>query len=1045
MAALSATVAEGLYGTSGEADGTAISFNNQIQPILSENCFACHGPDSSSRKPRRHPLRLDRETAVSESREDGKPVITKGSAVNSELVRRISAADDEIMPPASEHKRLKPEQIALIKEWINQGAHYQKQWSLIAPVKAPVPAAGEGWAIEPMDHFVARELERHGLEPNLEIDTRRLFRRLSFDLTGLPPTPEAEEAFVRSRSENSYEEAVDRMLGGSACAENFTRLWLDAVRYADTQGIHHDHSRSLWPYRDWVIHAYQANMPFDEFTIDQMAGDMLPNATLDDRIASGYNRLLPTTGEGGAIPEEYAAIYAKDRTDTMGAVWLGLTTGCATCHDHKFDPLTTKEFYSLTAFFRNNTVPNLDGPESGNTPPLVFVPDLKDRQRWTDLQEEIGLVNQFIVQRKKEARPEFGHWATSIVAHPPKIPAYPVPQLNLPLTIKDVAFHGAAKGQTITWKDETAFKAGPFGLAPELNGGGIVENAMPAFDRKGQASFGADVYYSGKPNGAIFSRMDKTQDFRGFDLYLKEGKVEVSIIDTYPDAALQIATREALQSNTWHHVLAVYDGRKTGSEALQCYVDGGLADVEVKKSDLGSNIASAAPFRLGARSDGKGTTNVLKGGNVYLQEVQFYNRALTRREVARLAVANLVRTEKDTNEMYSLFLAAVDSQNLSSLDQLDKLGEASFDLRQRGGTTLVMEENTNVSTASVLRRGVYSDKEQEVTAGTPEALPPMAPDEAHNRLGLARWLVSTNNPLTARVTVNRLWEHFFGTGLVETTEDFGVMGARPVNQDLLDWLAVDFMEHKWDFRRLAKSMVLSRAYRQSERVIPERLAKDPANRLCSRGPRRRLDAEEIRDQALAAAGLLVGKVGGPPVKPYQPPGVWEAVAMEVSNTRHYVQDHEDSLYRRSLYTFWKRIAPPPNMEILNAPSREVFCTRRETTDTPLQALVTLNGPQFVEAARNLAARAMTEGRTFDQRLDEITERLISRRMEGDERSDVRSLQESAFANFRANPSQADALLSVGESPVNPNLSHPEMAAWTVVASEVMNLDESLTK
>jgi mono/diheme cytochrome c family protein len=1023
-----------------------ISFNNQIQPILSENCFACHGPDSSSRKPKKHPLRLDRETGALEPRDDGKPVIIQGNADASELVRRICATNDDVMPPPSEHKTLKPEQIALIKEWINQGAHYQKQWSLIAPVKAALSSEGEGWAFEPIDHFVARELERHGLALNPQIDTGRLLRRVSFALTGLPPTPEQEEALARDHSPKAWEQAVDRMLDSDACAENFARLWLDAVRYADTQGIHHDHSRSIWPYRDWVIRAYKANMPFDKFTIDQFGGDLLPHATLDEQIASGYNRLLPTTGEGGAIPEEYAAIYAKDRTDNMGAVWLGLTTGCATCHDHKFDPISTKEFYSLTAFFRNSTIPALDDGDSGNTPPVLFVPDMKDRSRWAEIQADTARLKESVAARAREAKPEFDTWMASVTKHSPKLPTHPAPQLELPLTEPEIQLRGAAANQPIVWKHETESKRGPFGLAPLVNGGGIVENAAPSFQRSGQATFGADVYFTGKPNGAFLSRMDKAQKYRGFDLFFSEGKLIVSVIDNFPDAALQIETREPLKAGEWHHVFAVYDGSQTGSAALKCYVDGDLADTEVKKSNLGPNIVANVPFRLGARSDGKGTVDALKGGNVYLQEVQFYNRALTRREIAALAVANLVPVKKGTNELMPLYLAAVDPKNLTSFDRLDALNEESDRLHERGGMTLVMQERTNFPpTAHVLRRGVYTDKQAEVIAATPAALPAMTSDEPDNRLGLGRWLVSTNNPLTARVTMNRLWAHFFGTGIVETTEDFGVMGARPVNQDLLDWLAVDFMEHNWDFRRMAKMMVMSRAFRQSETVTAERLAKDPSNRLCSRGPRGRLDAEEIRDQALAASGLLAPKIGGPSVKPYQPPGVWEAVAMESSNTRHYVQDHGDSLYRRSVYTFWKRVAPPASMEILNAPSREVACTRREVTDTPLQTLVTLNDPQFVEAARNLAQHAMRTGPTFDQRLDQITERLISRRMTTLERGDVKKFEQSALANFRANPGEADALIKTGESPIDPALPHPEMAAWTLVASEVMNLDESLTK
>jgi len=1030
------------------AAGETVSYNNDIGPILSEHCFHCHGPDSAARKPKKNPLRLDRADFAYQSRDDGKPVIIKGDPGASELVRRISATDDDVMPPASEHNALNAGEIALIRQWIAQGGKYEKHWSLIPPAKPAVPADGAGWARNPVDHFVARKLAQNGLAPNPQEQRARLFRRLSFDLTGLPPSPSEAEAFARSGSDRAYEKAVDRMLASDACAEQFTRQWLDAVRYADTQGIHLDYARSIWPYRDWVIAAYKANMPFDQFTIEQIAGDMLPGATENQKIASGYNRLLETTSEGGAIPEEYAAVYAKDRVDTTTAVWLGLTAGCATCHDHKFDPITTRDFYALTAFFRNNTSSILDGP-NGNNAPTLFLPAQPDVARWGKLEKAIPKTKQAIAARKDEAELAFLKWLIRQNTNPTTQPISTSPVLNLPLTESNGPYAGDALGKRIQWAGGGAKKAGPFGPAPLVTGGGaVVEKAAPVLTRNGQASYGALIYLEDKASGAVFSRMNAATNYRGWDLFLSEGRPTVHIVDQYPDKALKITANDELSSGRWHHVMAVFDGQRKGADALALYVDGLKAEVEVNNNNLGSNIFADVPFRLGARTDGAGPSDVLSGSNVFLQDVRFYDKALTPREVARLALAGLARSPSKAKpaEIKDAYLAGYDGPSQRLAAELAKLEDEEKEVRKRGATTLVMQEKTDTKpSANVLLRGNYTTKGEEVAAATPGVLPPMAADAPRNRLGLARWIVSRQNPLVARVTVNRLWAQLFGTGIVETTEDLGVMGARPSDQELLDWLAVEFMDSGWNFRQIVKTMVMSATYRQSEAVSREKLEKDPQNKWLSRGPRARLDAEEIRDQALAASGLLVAKVGGPPVKPYQPENVWEAVAMKESDTRVYKQDTGPALYRRSLYTYWKRTAPPPNMEILNAPSRETFCTRRERTDTPLQALVTLNDTQFVEAARHLAARAIHSSAHFDSRLDYITESLLARTLAPEERGLMRQMEQDFRTGYQAAPSDAQALLAVGESKTDPKIPPAELAAWTLVASEILNLDETLTK
>ena len=1029
------------------AAGETVSYNNQICPILSEHCFHCHGPDSAARKPAKHPLRLDRADFAYEPRDDGQPVILKGDPGASELIRRVTATDDDVMPPASEQKALNAGEIALIKQWISQGGKYEKHWSLIPPARPVAPADGAGWARNPIDNFVARKLSRNGLAPNAREQKARLYRRLSFDLTGLPPSPSEAEKFVRSRSDGAYEKAVDRLLAGDASAEHFARLWLDAVRYADTQGIHLDYARGVWPYRDWVIGAFKANMPFDKFTVDQIAGDLLPGATEDQKIASGYNRMLETTSEGGAIPDEYAAIYAKDRVDTTAAVWLGLTTGCATCHDHKFDPITMKDFYSLTAFFRNNTSSILDGP-NGNNAPTLFVPARKDAARWGKVEPAIRGQKQAIAARRRRAEPVFQKWLARTKAELPAPADRVSPALLLPLTESDGPCRGEARGKKIQWAGAGVRKMGPFGLAPLLSGGAVVENAAPVVARNGQASFGAFIYVEERPSGAVISRMNAEQGFRGWDLFLTEGRPTAHIVDQFPDKALKIIARQTLESNRWHHLMAVFDGRRQGADALVLYVDGLKAEVDVNNNNLGSNILTDVPLRLGRRSAKAEATNVLTGGRVFLQNCRFYDRALEPVDIARLALAGLARDPAmvEAKNLKEAYLVGYDHPSRELAAQLARLETEEESIRKRGASTLVMEEKTDTEPAAhVLLRGNYATQGEAVPAATPAALPPMAPGAPHNRLGLARWIMARQNPLVARVTVNRLWAQIFGTGIVETTEDFGIMGARPSNQELLDWLAVDFMDSGWNFRHVVKTIVMSATYRQSEAVSPLKLEKDPLNKWLSRGPRLRLDAEEIRDQALAASGLLVNTVGGPPVKPYQPEGVWEAVAMDGSDTRFYKQDTGPALYRRSLYTFWKRTAPPPNMEILNAPSRETFCTRRDRTDTPLQALITLNDIQFVEAARHLATRAILSSASFDARLDEITEPLLARCLDPGERAVARKMEQDFLKNYQDAPADAQALLAVGESKTDKKIPAAELAAWTLVASDILNLDESLTK
>ncbi|MFD0893604.1 DUF1553 domain-containing protein [Luteolibacter ambystomatis] len=1031
-----------------------ITFNEHIQPILSEYCYHCHGPDSGTRKPKDAPLRLDREADAFAKRENGQPVIIKGDPAASLLVKLIKSHDPkEVMPPPEGHKELKPQDIALLEEWIRQGAKYEPHWAFAAIKHPEPPAAGEGFATNPIDRFIAQKLEENGLKPNSPEDPRRFYRRLAFDLTGLPPSTADTDAFVKRSAEDpkkAVEEAADKLLATPSSAEHFTRQWLDAARYADTHGIHIDNYRAIWPYRDWVIGAFQANMPWDQFTIEQIAGDLLPTPTLDQQVATGFNRCLATTGEGGAIGEEYNAIYAKDRTETTSAVWLGLTTGCAACHDHKFDPVSTKEFYSMTAFFRNSTMSALDG-NNAEHPPNVFVPLMSDRARWGELATAITDTNKQIAEREKTAQPDFQKWVSNpVITESKAIDSTLV--LHLPLNENEGGIKGIVDGQAREWPDQPNRIDGPLGKAPVVSDKPIEIGDLASFSRGDRVTYGGFVRIEGTPTGAVVARMNPAQSFRGWDIYLQSGKPATHVIDTWDKAANKLTANDPLSPGVWHHVMMTYDGTRPGHQTCAIYVDGKKQNGSLSPSSVGGTIETPVPFRLGSRANNDSKLN----GPVALQDFRFYRRLLAPEEIKDIADNSMLRslaaipagqrTKVQNDQLFRHFISNVDVRSRELRTSLDALKTEQTTLRARGSVSLVMDEKKDSAPfAHVLARGVYSDKGEKVAPDVPAALPPLPANAPRNRLGLAQWLVDPANPLPARVTMNRAWYYFFGTGIVETTEDFGIMGARPSHPQLLDWLATEFITSKWDYRHMVKLFVTSATYRQSGNVTPEKLEKDPLNRLLSRGPRVRLDAEQLRDMALASSDLLVDKVGGPSVKPYQPEGIWEAVAMKESNTKNYKQDSGEALYRRSLYTFWKRSAAPPSMELFNAPSREVFCVRRERTNTPLQALVMLNDPQFVEAAKMLAAHALEKGSTFDARLDFITSRLIDRPLKAEERKVVKTTFDRLFANYTSKPDEAKQLLATGATAAPAQLPAPELAAWTVVSSQLMNLDETVTR
>jgi Protein of unknown function (DUF1553)/Protein of unknown function (DUF1549)/Concanavalin A-like lectin/glucanases superfamily/Planctomycete cytochrome C len=1028
-----------------------LEYNRDVRPILTENCFACHGPDSAARKA---DLRLDLRDAAIKS-----GAIVPGNPQKSTTIARIYSTDKtEIMPPPKSHKTMKAEHKEILKQWIAEGAEYQPHWSFLPAKKWDLPAVkNAGWVRNPIDRFILAELEKQGLSPAPEADRRTLARRLALDLTGLPPVPAEVDEFVNDQSKDFYEKYVDKLMAKPTWGEHRARYWLDAARYADTHGIHFDNFREVWSYREWVINALNANMKFDQFTVEQLAGDLLPNATMDQKVATGFVRANITTSEGGAIDEEYLVLYARDRTETASQVWMGLTTGCAVCHDHKFDPISQKDFYALSAFFNNTTQRAMDG-NTHDTPPIIAVPRMEDRARYDAISSEIVKYKASLGERKKLARADFDKWLLTAKKDEflAKIPTDKL-HLHVPLNkgdgkVFDATIDGKPKSVTLdsgyAWEDgNTGGKV--FSIKP---GKTIELPEAGDFDTKQAFSAGAWVKFPSRAQtGGIIARMDTAENgHRGWDVWYEGGKIGFHLIHNWPSDALKVTTKAILNpANEWQHVFVTYDGSAKAS-GVKIYLNGVLQTTEIPTDALKGTTKTKVPLRIGEREKHARLTSFLS------HDVRIYSRILAAAEVESLAKLSKAlgtiekaadkRTPQEKDELFNWYLLSVDSGYKDLSEKIAKVTQEEVTIRSRGTIAHVMSEKKEPAMAFILNRGDYDKRKDKVTPDVPSSLPAMSADLPKNRLGLAKWLLRPEHPLTARVNVNRFWQELFGTGLVRTSGDFGITGELPSHPELLDWMALEFRSGNWDMKAFFKLLVTSATYRQSAVATKDKIEKDPANKLLSRGPRFRMDAEMVRDHALAASGLLVQKIGGPSVKPYQPEGVWEAVAMIGSNTRDYKRDSGEKLYRRSMYTFWKRAAPPASMDILNAPNRETCAVRRERTNTPLQALLTLNDPQFVEAARFLAEKALTEGgQTDDSKIDFIARRLLARSFTPDELPIVKGSLTLLASDFKTKPDEAKKLLTFGEHKSDPKLDPALLASWTMLVNELMNLDEVLNK
>lgn len=1010
-----------------------VQFNRDIRPILANNCFACHGMDAGHRKA---DLRLDTAEGAT-SDESGVAAIVPGDLENSELWVRITAEDaSERMPPADSHKTLADSEIQLLRRWIEQGAQYQKHWSFEPPVAVvPPPIDGPGW--NPIDAFVIDRLKREGLSISPEASKPILVRRLSFALTGLPPTPAEVSAFLADDSTDAYEKLVDRYLASPHFGEEMARHWLDVARYADTHGLHLDNERQMWAFRDWVVRSFNSNKPYDAFTIEQLAGDLLPQPTTDQLIATGFNRCNVTSSEGGSIDAEFLYRYAVDRTSTTAQTWMGLTAGCAVCHDHKFDPISQREFYSLYAFFNSAADPPMDG-NSLLTDPVMKLPSDQERQKLADLDQQIAAVQAQIDERvaqivyadPAEAQPPPAAVTTEILWMEDDFPPSGKTQGNPghPTTFVTVADGGRV------FSGQRSLKRTDSGLAQDVWDQATIPLVVPS-------------------DGIIFA-----------NVFIAPENLPRSIM-------LQFHKNGWLHRAVWGDYDVIPWGAANTTERVSMGIlpeSGKWVRLEVPAEKIG--------LHAGDQLTGFATTQY--GGTIYWDKIgvvgasdpahdpahsfaAWWKQAAGKDTPGLAADLNAIAKAGPESKPDGASQSRLRAHYLASVCVATKPQFADLETeRTRLRTERDAIDNSIPSTfiyrdvpqpreSFVMLRGRYDKPGDKVEPGVPAVLPPLARADASvppSRLDLARWLVSAEHPLTARVAVNRLWQQFFGVGLVKSSGDFGTQGDLPSHPELLDWLAIHFRESGWDVKPFVRLIVTSAAFRQSSRVTNELYARDPENRLLARAPRLRLDAEQIRDNALFVSGLINLEIGGKGVKPYQPANIWEPVGFAGSNTRFYQQDQGAALYRRSLYTFYKRTAPPPFMVNFDAPNREQSCTRRERSNTPLQALQLMNDVQHVEAARTLAERMLTQyGSSPVERMDFAYQIVLSRPADAAELTLLNEQLAKHLERYTTHPEDAAKLIGLGQSKPKPDLAAAELAAYTLIASTILNLDETLTR
>lgn len=1023
-----------------------VDFNFDVKPLLSDTCFLCHGPDKAN--VRKGLSFASYESATSHVTDAGLRALIPGNAEDSEAFMRILSDDENyVMPPPSSNLTLSSRDKEIIRKWIDQGAEYKKHWALLTPEKSLEPEVeNQQWANGTIDKFILSAIEEKGLSVSEPADKETLIRRVTFDLTGLPPSLAEIDHFVQDAGENAYETLVDRLLAKPAYGERMTAEWLDVARYADTHGYSTDSYRDASPYRDWVINSFNDNRPFDDFVTWQVAGDMLPNANQEQKLATAFSRLHAQNGEGGIISEEFRVEYVKDRVQTIGTGLLGLTLHCAQCHDHKYDPISTKVYYSTFSFFNNIDDSGQISHDANDIPgPTLLLPTEKQTLEIEKVNNEIRQL-ELALNRHNVNGDKFRQWLRkdnlSVGTGDDALIDY------FPLTLQDSNLSIANKinkeapGKVLFGSDPKV-KDGPVlehvttesRQAIKLNGDDALQfPSVNNFDRASPFSVSVDVKLAASFNEGVLLHYNEggvLYNYKGFDIGIEKGHWLVRLAHTYPFNAIVLRSTMPVEREQWLNVALTYDG-SSAAKGVALYINGRAEVMTVERDNLFKDFRrGGGGIKVGARKRSRGVKDAL------VDNLKIYNRNLTALEIA--AGNALEISELDETQLLAGYNQLFNDEYREIFSKLIQLRKQQKDISAPIQELMVMQERTEPRQAYVLTRGSYASQGEPVSPGVPETVFPFDDSWPRNRIGLAKWLTDPKHPLVARVVVNRYWQMMFGAGIVRTPEDFGNQGRLPTHPELLDWLAREFVDSGWDIKHMIKLMVTSTSYQQSSIANPKSKQVDPENTLYSHGPKTRLSAEMIRDNALAVSGLLVDKVGGKSVNPYQPKGIWKI------NGKEYKQGTGDELYRRSLYTIYKRSAPPPNMTSFDAPMRSHSVGVRQQTSTPLQALALLNDPQIVEASRVLASKVMTETEGHNEQLKIAYRRLTSQQPTAQELEVLGNMYEDLKQSFTANPERAKQFLTVGESPVNENQEPIGLAALGSVVNVLMNHDSVVIK
>jgi hypothetical protein len=1052
-----------------------VDFNYDVQPILSDRCYHCHGPDENSR---RAGLRLDDEKIAFSKLLSGSRALVSGSLFKSELAHRILSTDpEEIMPTPESKLSLTDKEKAIILKWIDQGAQWKDHWAFIPPRENKIISNESEKAVNPIDVFINDKLNENGLTFSEPASKERLIRRVYFDLTGLPPSLEDVENFKADKSPMAYENIVDKLLTSNENAERLTMDWLDLSRYADSHGLHADGLRTMWPWRDWVINAFKNNMPYDEFVTKQLAGDLFPNPSRQDVIPTAFNRNTPMTAEGGVIDEEWRLNYVFDRAETFGTAFLGLTVMCAKCHDHKFDPISQRDYYELAAFFNQTKELGMTG-DDGDFGPLLLLPKPDKEKTLDEIKEQIALKKKQLKLNQNELFEVYSY----------------VDQLNKKNNLKsiersiiqNVSFENF-KSLKKNSPDISYIAQGNFGKKTSYiidNNSDITSNEMPKISDGvvgTSFSFGNEndvLYLESVPNfewtdsfsGALWLNTRKRKkDFgqtifgttggknnywRGWDMFLDDKNyINFRLVSSLPGNAIHVKSPDSLKVNKWDHLAFTYDGSGEAS-GVKLFLNGNQINQIVKTDNLYKSIKPVSSsgirnerrsVKVGESYDGSsGDNRIFKGK---MDELFIFNKSLSTFEIKTLYNKYEIDEKPISNKLLREHLVQENIEQKKIKSDISKLKNKWLNEVSDVIEIMVMEDMKEPRQSFLYDRGLYTNKSYEVIANTPSVLPEFSKDLPRNRLGLAKWLFENKNPLTSRVTANRYWQMIFGKGIVSTPDDFGLQGMLPSHPELLDFLADFLVSKNWDVKKLIKLMVTSSTYKQSSSPNQKYVEIDPNNIYLWRSNSYRLPAEMIRDNALAASGLLVKKIGGESVRPYQPDGLWrEKSNFSLKLLDYKISDTDEDLYRRSLYTFLRRTSPPPSMSVFDAPTREVCTVKREITNTPLQALVLLNDPQFFEASRVLAERIQIEKSESIEKSIEYGFQLCTSRMpSSDELQILKEFYDNQYKKFKRNPKLADQVFKNGRKVRNRSLDKYKTAALTLVTNTMLNHDEAYLK